>query len=230
MILVLPEASRVVPRHLLRDLRVQEGLPDRPTELARQRDSRADTGSTPTPQTERRTYPCPGSACSPSGVASRCSFIIGWFASGGDAPDYGASDQAWTDWADDNQWKSRIGAVAMLLAGFVFLHFAGMIRSVLGRAESPVGGSAQLADCLRRSRNGHDRNGYRHRHHRFVGLEGANANSHHEGGRECVGRSILGFGDGVCGLPRGCGTPDASHGCLRSVDWDRGADWSGFHS
>ena len=33
----------------------------------------------------------------------------------------------------------------MLLAGFVFLHFAGMIRSVLGRAESPVGGSAQLA-------------------------------------------------------------------------------------
>ena len=72
-------------------------------------------------------------------------FIIGWFASGGDAPDYGASDQAWTDWADDNQWKSRIGAVAMLLAGFVLLHFAGMIRSVLGRAESPVGGSAQLA-------------------------------------------------------------------------------------
>ena len=25
----------------------------------------------------------------------------------------------------DNQWKSRIGAFAMLLAGFVFLHFAG---------------------------------------------------------------------------------------------------------
>ena len=58
---------------------------------------------------------------------------------------YGASDQAWTNWADDNQWKSRIGACAMLLAGFVFLHFAGMIRSVLGRAESPVGGSAPLA-------------------------------------------------------------------------------------
>jgi hypothetical protein len=72
-------------------------------------------------------------------------FVIGWFASGGDAPDYGASDQAWTNWADDNQWKSRIGAFAMLLAGFVFLHFAGMIRSVLGSAESPVSGSAQLA-------------------------------------------------------------------------------------
>jgi hypothetical protein len=80
-----------------------------------------------------------------SGVAFAVLFLIGWFASGGDAPDYGASDQAWTDWADDNQWKSRIGAFAMLLAGFVFLHFAGMIRSVLARAESPVGGSAQLA-------------------------------------------------------------------------------------
>ena len=73
-------------------------------------------------------------------------FVIGWFASGGDAPDYGASDQAWTNWADDNQWKSRIGAFAMLLAGFVFLHFAGTIRSVLGSAESAVRGSApQLA-------------------------------------------------------------------------------------
>jgi hypothetical protein len=80
-----------------------------------------------------------------SGVVFAVLFVIGWFASGGDAPDYGASDQAWTNWADDNQWKSRIGAFAMLLAGFVFLHFAGMIRNVLGRAESPTGGTAQLA-------------------------------------------------------------------------------------
>jgi hypothetical protein len=80
-----------------------------------------------------------------SGVVFAVLFVIGWFASGGDAPDYGASDQAWTDWADDNQWKSRIGAFAMLLAGFLFLHFAGMIRSVLGRAESAVAGSSQLA-------------------------------------------------------------------------------------
>ena len=56
-----------------------------------------------------------------SGVVFAVLFVIGWFASGGDAPDYGASDQAWTNWADDNQWKSRIGAFAMLLAGFVFL-------------------------------------------------------------------------------------------------------------
>ena len=80
-----------------------------------------------------------------SGVVFAVLFLVGWFASGGDAPDYGAPDQAWTDWADDNQWKSRIGAFAMLLAGFVFLHFAGTIRSVLGTAETTVRGSAQLA-------------------------------------------------------------------------------------
>jgi hypothetical protein len=79
-----------------------------------------------------------------SGVAFAVLFLIGWFASGGDAPDYGAADQAWTSWADDNQWKSRIGAFAMLLAGFVFLHFAGTIRTALGSAET-VRGSVELA-------------------------------------------------------------------------------------
>lgn len=79
-----------------------------------------------------------------SGVAFAVLFLIGWFASGGDAPDYGATDQAWTNWADDNQWKSRIGAFAMLLAGFVFLHFAGTIRTALGSAET-VRGSVELA-------------------------------------------------------------------------------------
>ena len=71
-------------------------------------------------------------------------FVVGWFASGGDAPDYAAADQEWTEWADDNEWKSRIGAFAMLLSG-LFLHFAGTIRSVLGTAETTVRGSAQLA-------------------------------------------------------------------------------------
>jgi hypothetical protein len=80
-----------------------------------------------------------------SGVVFAVLFVVGWFASGGDAPDYAAADQEWTEWADDNQWKSRIGAFAMLLAGFVFLHFAGTIRSVLGTAETTVRGSAQLA-------------------------------------------------------------------------------------
>jgi hypothetical protein len=72
-------------------------------------------------------------------------FVIGWFASGGDTPDYTATDQHWTDWAEDNQWGSRIGGFVMLLAGFLFLHFAGMIRSVLGSAETAGRGSAQLA-------------------------------------------------------------------------------------
>jgi hypothetical protein len=72
-------------------------------------------------------------------------FVIGWFASGGDAPDYRAADEDWVDWAEANQWKSRIGAFVMLLAGFVFLHFAGTIRSVLGSAETMGRGSAQLA-------------------------------------------------------------------------------------
>jgi hypothetical protein len=80
-----------------------------------------------------------------SGAVFAVLFLVGWFASGGDAPDYGAADQDWTEWADDNRWKSRIGAFAMLLAGFVFLHFAGTIRSVLGTAETTVRGSAQLA-------------------------------------------------------------------------------------
>src|SRR5688572_11485681 len=80
-----------------------------------------------------------------SGVVFAVLFLVGWFASGGDAPDYGASDQDWTSWASDNQWKSRIGALAMLLAGFVFLHFAATIRTALGDAEARAGGSVQLA-------------------------------------------------------------------------------------
>src|SRR6476619_8577011 len=80
-----------------------------------------------------------------SGVAFAVLFLVGWFASGGDAPDYGASDQAWTNWADDNEWKSRIGAFAMLLAGFVFLHFAATIRTALGSVETNARGVAELA-------------------------------------------------------------------------------------
>jgi hypothetical protein len=80
-----------------------------------------------------------------SGVAFAVLLILGWFLSGGNTPDYGAPDQDWTTWADDNQWKSRIGGFLILLAGFVFLHFAGTIRSVLGNAEATVGGSVQLA-------------------------------------------------------------------------------------
>ncbi len=80
-----------------------------------------------------------------SGVVFAVLFLIGWFASGGDAPDYGAPDQDWTNWADGNQWKSRIGAFAMLLAGFVSLPFAATFRARLGEAETRLGSSAQLA-------------------------------------------------------------------------------------
>ena len=80
-----------------------------------------------------------------SGVVFAVLFLVGWFASGGDAPDYGATDQDWTDWAEDNQWKSRVGAFAMLLAGFVFLtsrpRFAASSRVTIYRDR----GSAQLA-------------------------------------------------------------------------------------
>jgi hypothetical protein len=80
-----------------------------------------------------------------SGVLFALLFLIGWFVSGGDAPDHGAPDQDWTNWADDNQWKSRVGAFAMLLAGFVFLHFAARVRTVLGDVERSVRGSTELA-------------------------------------------------------------------------------------
>jgi hypothetical protein len=72
-------------------------------------------------------------------------FVVGWFISGSDTPDYSAADQEWTNWADDNELKSRVGALLILIAGFVFLHFAGMIRSVLDGAETRVPGSVQLA-------------------------------------------------------------------------------------
>ena len=80
-----------------------------------------------------------------SGVAFAVLFVIGWFASGGNTPDYQAADSDWTQWADDNQWNSRIGAFAMLLATFVFLYFVGTIQTVLGTAETTVRGAAQLA-------------------------------------------------------------------------------------
>ena len=80
-----------------------------------------------------------------SGVAFAVLLIFGWFLSGGDAPNYTATDQDWTDWADDNRSRSGTGAFLILLAGFALLHFAGMIRSVLGRAETTIRGSVQLA-------------------------------------------------------------------------------------
>jgi hypothetical protein len=53
-----------------------------------------------------------------SGVAFAVLLVFGWFLSGGDGPDYTASDEDWTDWADDNRSRSGIGAFLVLLAGF----------------------------------------------------------------------------------------------------------------
>ncbi len=79
-----------------------------------------------------------------SGVAFVPLFLVGWFASAGVTPHYSASDQDWTDWAQDSKWNGRISAFAMLLAAFVFLYFISVIRGVIGAAESRSRGSAQL--------------------------------------------------------------------------------------
>jgi hypothetical protein len=71
--------------------------------------------------------------------------IVGFFISGGDAPDYTAADQEWISWAAGNATKGRVGALLILLAGFVFLHFVGMIRNVFEEAEATTHGSMQLA-------------------------------------------------------------------------------------
>ncbi len=80
-----------------------------------------------------------------SGVVFAALFVVGWFTNGGLTPHYNEPNEAWTDWARDNQWNSRVSAFVMLLAGFVFLHFMGTIRSVLGGVNSPARGSDQLA-------------------------------------------------------------------------------------
>ena len=106
-----------------------------------------------------------------SGVVFAVFFLVAWFASGGDTPDYAATNQDWTTWADDNQWKSRIGAFLMLLAGFVFLHYAGMVRSVLGAAETKARNAVQLAHvAFAGALGGHRRNGDRDRHNRAARL------------------------------------------------------------
>jgi hypothetical protein len=80
-----------------------------------------------------------------SGVVFALLLLFGWFLSGGDAPDYTATDDTWTNWADANRVRSGIGGLLILLAGVALLHFAGSIRSVLGGAETTVPGSVELA-------------------------------------------------------------------------------------
>lgn len=80
-----------------------------------------------------------------AGVVFTPFFVVGWLTSAGNTPHYTAGAQAWTNWAHDNQYRSRISAFALLLAAFIFLYFLGAIRSVLEGAESSVRGSVELA-------------------------------------------------------------------------------------
>ena len=79
-----------------------------------------------------------------SGVAFAVLLVFGWFLHGGDTPDYTATDEDWTNWADDNRSRSGIAAFLVLLAGFALLHFAATIRDVMGSAETTVPGAVQL--------------------------------------------------------------------------------------
>ena len=67
-----------------------------------------------------------------SGILFALLFVVGWFTTGGVTPHYTEPDQEWTNWARDNQWNGRISDFAMLLAGFVFLHFWGRSGACLG--------------------------------------------------------------------------------------------------
>ena len=80
-----------------------------------------------------------------SGVAFALLLLFGWFLSGGDAPDYTATDETWTQWADARRVGSGVAGFLILLAGVALLHFAGTIRSALGSAETAFADSAQLA-------------------------------------------------------------------------------------
>jgi len=80
-----------------------------------------------------------------SGVAFAVLLFFGWFLSGGNTPDYTAPDAEWVAWAEDNSQLSGIAGFLILLAGVALLHFAGTIRSALGRAETTFQGSVDLA-------------------------------------------------------------------------------------
>jgi hypothetical protein len=80
-----------------------------------------------------------------SGIAFAVLFLGAWFLSSAETPHYTASDQDWTNWANDTQTKGRIAAFLALLSGLTFLPFVSTIRDVLAGAEPTVRGSARLA-------------------------------------------------------------------------------------
>ena len=82
-----------------------------------------------------------------SGFAFAVLLLLGWFLSGGDTPDYTATDEAWRTWAGEVGPRSGIGASLILFGGVAFLHFAATIRSTLGSAEPTARWSGTLGSA-----------------------------------------------------------------------------------
>lgn len=106
------------------------------------RSSAGSAGPVTSPATSRPFWP---RLLALSGVAAGLLLLLGWFHSGGDTPDYTATDATWTSWADTNRQRSGIGGFLILLAGVAWLHFASTVRSALGTVETTFAGSVPLA-------------------------------------------------------------------------------------
>lgn len=79
-----------------------------------------------------------------SGFAFGVLLVLGWFLSGGNTPDYTASDADWAAWAAEVGPRSGIGASLILLGGVAFLYFAAAVRTTLGSTEPTGRGSGAL--------------------------------------------------------------------------------------
>ncbi|WP_458780555.1 hypothetical protein [Arthrobacter sp. D3-16] len=82
-----------------------------------------------------------------SGFAFAVLLLLGWFLSGGNTPDYTATDEDWRTWAGEVGPRSGIGASLMLFGGVAFLLFVATIRRTLGSAEPAVRGSGTLGSA-----------------------------------------------------------------------------------
>ena len=136
-----------VPRDLRGGLGIPEGCAD---PLGAQPDGSADRSrvgerSTRTPSVSRRSPQVLAAAAGPVWRRVRGAVRFRLVPQRRQRAGLRGSGSGLDAWAEDNQWKSRIGGFLILLAGFVFLHFAGTIRSVLGSAEATGGGPVQLA-------------------------------------------------------------------------------------
>src|SRR5690348_12208594 len=80
-----------------------------------------------------------------SGIAFAAFLLVAWFSNGAETPHYTASDHDWMTWAHNTEMKGRVAAFFALLAGLVFVPFAGTIREVLGSAEGKDNRSPRLA-------------------------------------------------------------------------------------